>query len=242
MKSDDLIPPVAAALIRALYATLRVRHAGNGAIEALNREGKRYVYCFWHGQILLMMYARFARPAMVMISRHRDGELIAATARSFGIDAARGSTTRGGSAALRRMVRAAGEGMVIGFTPDGPRGPRHSVQPGVVRAAQLAQIPIVPAALIAPRKKRIASWDRFEIPFPFSRVLYLYGDPVSVPRDLSPEEFESARAALERTMVALVEEGEREFERLWREGGPSDEAVQGSGALGVQGPRRRRRS
>ncbi|MCA1733603.1 MAG: lysophospholipid acyltransferase family protein [Acidobacteria bacterium] len=217
MKRDVLIPPVAAAFIRALYATVRIRHARSGAIDALNREGQSYVYSFWHGQILLMMYARFGRPATVMISQHRDGELIAATVRRFGIDAARGSTTRGGSEALRRMVRLAGEGRVIIFTPDGPRGPRHSVQPGVVRAAQLAQVPIIPGALIAPRKKRLSSWDRFEIPLPFSRVLYLYGDPLVVSRDLSEDQFEAARASLERTMIELAEEGEREFERLWRD-------------------------
>jgi lysophospholipid acyltransferase (LPLAT)-like uncharacterized protein len=186
-------------------------------MEALNRDGRSYVYSFWHAQILLMMYARFARPATVMISQHRDGELIASTVRRFGIDAARGSTTRGGSEALRRMVRLAAEGRVIIFTPDGPRGPRHAVQPGVVRAAQLARIPIIPAALIAPRKKRLSSWDRFEIPFPFSRVLYLYGEPIEIPRDLTPEAFEAARASLERTMIELVAEGEREFETLWRD-------------------------
>ncbi|HEU5161672.1 MAG TPA: lysophospholipid acyltransferase family protein [Thermoanaerobaculia bacterium] len=221
MKTDlgaSLVPPAAAAFIRALHATLRVRHARAATIDALNRDGKNYVYAFWHGQILQMIYARFARPATVMISQHRDGELIASTIRRFGIEAARGSTTRGGSEALRVMLKAAWAGRVIIFTPDGPRGPRHSVQPGVVRAAQLAGIPIIPGALIAERRKQLASWDRFEIPYPFTRVLYLYGDPISIPRALDFDQFEKARADVERRMVALVEEGERDFDRLWREG------------------------
>lgn len=220
MKTDlgaSLGPPAAAALIRALHATLRVRHARTASIDALNREGNNYVYAFWHGQILQMIYARFARPATVMISQHHDGELIASTIRRFGLEAARGSTTRGGSQALRVMVKAAGAGRVIIFTPDGPRGPRHSVQPGVVRAAQLAGIPIVPGAVIAERRKHLASWDRFEVPLPFTRVIYLYGDPIPVPRALDADQFEVARAEVERTMIELVEEGQRDFDRLWRE-------------------------
>ena len=221
MKTDlgaSLVPPLAAAFIRALHATLRVRHARAATIDELNRAGKNYVYAFWHGQIIQMIYARFGRPATVMISQHRDGELIASTIRSFGIEAARGSTTRGGSEALRVMLKAANSGRVIIFTPDGPRGPRRSVQPGVVRAAQLAGIPIIPGAVIAERRKQLASWDRFEIPLPFSRVLYLYGDPIDVPRELDSDQFEKARAEVERKMVELVEEGEREFDRLWRAG------------------------
>ncbi len=221
MKNDlgtALIPRLAGAFIRALHATLRVRHANTGPIDSLNRAGKNYVYAFWHAHLLVMIYARFARPATVMISQHRDGELIALTMERFGIEAARGSSTRGGSEALRRMLKAAWAGRVLIFTPDGPRGPRHSVQPGTVRAAQLAGIPIVPAAVIAERRKQLSSWDRFEIPIPFSRALFLYGDPIDVPRELAPEEFERVRADVERRMVALVEEGEREFARLWREG------------------------
>jgi lysophospholipid acyltransferase (LPLAT)-like uncharacterized protein len=213
-----VIPRVAAAFIRALHAMLRVRHANSAALDSLHRDGRNYVYAFWHAHLLVMIYARFARPATVMISQHRDGELIALTMERFGIEAARGSTTRGGSEALRGMLKAAGAGRVIIFTPDGPRGPRHSVQPGVIRAAQLAGIPIVPGALIAERRKQLSSWDRFEIPIPFSRALFLYGEPIEVPRELTAEEFESVRADVERRMVALVEEGEGEFERLWREG------------------------
>lgn len=222
------IPRVAAAFIRALHATLRVRHANTAPIDALNRDGKNYVYAFWHAHLLVMIYARFARPATVMISQHRDGELIALTMERFGIEAARGSTTRGGSEALRAMLKAAWSGRVIIFTPDGPRGPRHSVQPGVVRAAQLAGIPVVPAALLSERKKQLSSWDRFEIPLPFSRALFLYGEPIEIPRELSDEEFERVRADVERRMVALVEEGEREFDRLWREGSKQEFRMQNS--------------
>ncbi|MGH9457975.1 MAG: DUF374 domain-containing protein, partial [Thermoanaerobaculia bacterium] len=105
-----VIPRLAAAFIRGLHASLRIRHAHLERIEALNQSGTTYVFAFWHAHIIVMVYARFRRPARVLISQHRDGELIARTVARFGIDAARGSSTRGGSEGLRDLVRAARAG------------------------------------------------------------------------------------------------------------------------------------
>ena len=211
-----LLPPVAALFIRVLHATLRVRHVHAERILQLNRHAGSYIFAFWHGHILVMIYALFRHPLLVMISRHRDGEIIAATMERFGVTAARGSTSRGGGEALRQMVRGAREGYVLVITPDGPRGPRRIAQPGVVRAAQLAGIPIIPAAVVGKRRKILSSWDRFEIPLPFSRTLYLYGEPIEVPRSLSEEELERTRKEVELRITALADEGERDFEKLWR--------------------------
>lgn len=221
MKSDllsRLIPPVAALFIRALHATLRVRHVHSEGILELNRREGSYIYAFWHGHLLVTIYALFRHPLLVMISQHRDGEIIAATMERFGVTAARGSSSRGGGEALRQMLRGAREGYVLVITPDGPRGPRRVAQPGVVRAAQLGGIPILPAAVVAKHRKILSSWDRFEIPLPFSRTLFLYGEPIEVPRALSDEEFERTRKEVEVRITALAEEGERDFERLWRSG------------------------
>lgn len=147
-----LVPRLASGLIRALYATLSVRHVGSSAIEAMNREGKRYVLAFWHGHLLMMVHSRIARPITVMISQHRDGELIASTMERFGVSAARGSTTRGGLGAMRTMLGLANDGHNLAFTPDGPRGPRRIAQPGVVAAAQMTGYPIIPVAFVAKKK------------------------------------------------------------------------------------------
>lgn len=218
MKSDIIFrfaPPIAALLIRALYATLRVRHAHADRILELNRREGSYIFAFWHAHLLVMIYALFRHPLLVMISQHRDGEMIAATMGRFGVTAARGSTTRGGGEALRQMVRGSREGYVLVLTPDGPRGPRRIAQPGVVRAAQLAGIPILPAAVVARNRKVLSSWDRFEIPLPFARTLFHYGEPIEVPRNLSDEEFERTREQVERRITGLADEAEQDFDRLW---------------------------
>lgn len=149
---DRYIPFAAASVIRSLKATMRIRHVDSDGIAALNEQGARYIIAFWHGHLLMMIYARFVLPLAAMISQHRDGELIAQTMKRFGADAARGSTTRGGRAALREMITLAQQGVNLAITPDGPKGPRHVAQMGVVRAAQLTGVPVVPISFVAKKK------------------------------------------------------------------------------------------
>lgn len=147
-----LVPRLAAALIRAIRATLRVRHVFVERIEALNRDPGGYIMAFWHAQLLMMVYARYRRPITAVISQHRDGELIARTIARFGALAARGSTTRGGFTALRDVIRVSSAGRVVAITPDGPRGPRRVAQIGAIASAQAAGVPIIPVAFV-PKKK-----------------------------------------------------------------------------------------
>ncbi|HXI12441.1 MAG TPA: lysophospholipid acyltransferase family protein [Thermoanaerobaculia bacterium] len=148
-----LLPRVIHAFVRSLYATLRVRHSSLERIESLNRENRRYVLAFWHGQLMLMFFSRHRKPINVMSSLHRDGEISARTQERFGAEVIRGSSSKGGANALRQMVRAAQSGHNLAFTPDGPRGPRRIAQMGVVLAAQATGAPVVPVALIAKKKR-----------------------------------------------------------------------------------------
>jgi lysophospholipid acyltransferase (LPLAT)-like uncharacterized protein len=147
-----MIPGLAVALIRGLHATMRIRHAGTEDVESLEGEGRRFILAFWHAHLLMMVYARYPRPIAAMISRHRDGDLIARTVAKFGAGAARGSTSRGGTTALREMIRMARD-HTLAITPDGPRGPRHVAQPGVIQIAQATGLPIIPVAFVAQKKK-----------------------------------------------------------------------------------------
>ena len=214
-----LLPPAAAIVIRGLHATLRTRHWNSVAIDSLNARGLAYILCFWHSDLLLMVYSRHLKPIRVMSSQHRDGEIMVRTLRRFGVSTARGSSTRGGQSALREMIRMARSGERLAFTPDGPTGPRRIAKPGVIQAAQLSGLPIVPAAIVAERRRLLDSWDRFQIPRPFSRTLFLYEKPIEVPRNLTPEGFEAKRLELEQVMHELVRKGEEEFARLWEEAG-----------------------
>jgi lysophospholipid acyltransferase (LPLAT)-like uncharacterized protein len=147
-----LLSLAASLFIRALHATLRVRH-----VNVENLTGTpQYILAFWHAHLLLMLHSRYRRPISVMISRSKDGEYIARVFDWYGVDAARGSSTRGGGAALRELLREARAGKNIVFTPDGPKGPARIVKEGVIYAAQASGLPIVPIAFAAKKKSSCA--------------------------------------------------------------------------------------
>ena len=147
-----LVALLGSLFIRALHATLRVRH-----VRAENIEGTaQYVLAFWHAHLLLMLHSRYRRPITVLLSQSKDGEYMARVFERRGVDAARGSSTRGGSMALREMIRAARAGKNIVFTPDGPKGPARVAKDGVVVAAQATGLPIVPVAFAAKKKSYCA--------------------------------------------------------------------------------------
>ena len=139
---------LSAMLIRSLHATLRVRHVRSENIQRL----PQYILAFWHAHLLLMLHSRYRRPIVVMISQSKDGEYIARVFDHYGVDSARGSSTRGGTSALREMIRAAREGKNVVFTPDGPKGPARVAKEGIVVAAQATGLPIVPVAFAAKKK------------------------------------------------------------------------------------------
>ena len=123
--------------IRVLHATLRVRH-----VHVQNLDSQpQYILAFWHAHLLLMLHSAYRRPIVVMISRSKDGEYIARVFDHYGVESARGSSTRGGSPALREMIRAARGGKNIVFTPDGPKGPPRVAKDGVIYAAQATGLP-----------------------------------------------------------------------------------------------------
>ena len=152
-----LAPRVASGFMRALHATMCWTTVGEESVLDQHRAGRPYVHAFFHDQLLLMTWSyrgrEFGRRLAVLASRHRDGEYIARTLERFGHRMVRGSTGRGGIGGLREMVRRLKAGDDAAFAVDGPRGPRHVVQPGAVEAARLAQAPIVPVAFAASGKK-----------------------------------------------------------------------------------------
>lgn len=201
-----MLPFLAAWLIRCLRASVRLRHHGDALVREWERKGDHFILAFWHRHLLLMPYAYRGRRISVLVSQSKDGELIARTVARLGIDASRGSSSRGGVAGLRALLRKAEEGWDIAFTPDGPRGPASEVQPGVILAAAASGLPIVPVAIAASRAKRLNSWDRFLVPLPFSSVHFVYGEPLEVPRRGDPAE---AAAELKKRLNGAEAEAER---------------------------------
>ena len=200
---------MAASFIRALRATVRLRYHGAEGVRGWEQEGRHFILAFWHRHLLLMPYGYRGRRISVLVSQSRDGELIAKTVARLGIDSSRGSTTRGGMAGMRALLRKAGEGYDLAFTPDGPKGPASAVQPGVILAAAATGLPIQPVALAASRCRRLRSWDRFVVPLPGAAVHFVYGEPLAVPRRGEPDEALAAAAELGQRLNACEAEAER---------------------------------
>jgi hypothetical protein len=171
--------PLAAQATRLLGRTLRVEFINKAVEEELSRRGST-ILAFWHGQLFFFAYYYRDRAIPVMMSRSRDGEAVARVTRSLGFLPVRGSSSRGGSEAFRALVRYLRQGRPTGITPDGPRGPRGRVQPGVIHLAQVSGVPILPASFAASPRVVFRSWDRFVLPLPFSRVVVAYGEPLEV--------------------------------------------------------------
>jgi hypothetical protein len=204
---------LAAFFIRALRRLLRWRVVNDGVVRRLHQEGRPYVHAFFHDQLLMMTWSylgrEYGRTLAVLSSRHRDGEYVARTLERFGHLMVRGSTGRGGVAGLKEMIRHLRAGRDAAFATDGPRGPRHRVQIGVVEAARLGRAPIVPVAFGVSRRKTLRSWDAFQVPWPFARAVFVYGEPIAVPEGAGREEMERVRARLEETLERLTGEAER---------------------------------
>jgi len=201
--NEAVLSFVAAGVIRALRRTVKIRHHDDGPMRERERRNERFILAFWHRHLLLMPYSYRGNGISVLVSQSKDGELIARTVARLGIDSSRGSSSRGGVAGMRTLLRKAAEGWDIAFTPDGPRGPASEVQPGVILAAAATGFPIVPVALAATRAKRLNSWDRFVVPLPFSTVHFVFGEPLAVERRGDPE---AAAGELKRRLDAAEAE------------------------------------
>jgi lysophospholipid acyltransferase (LPLAT)-like uncharacterized protein len=192
-----------ASVVRMLAATLRYRVTDDA--DAMNRSPtKTALWIFWHNRILgvtvpLRRHGRHSK-GVVLTSASRDGELLAAVMRRFDLEAARGSSSRRGSAALMELRRWLDEGFHAVITPDGPRGPRYRLGQGVIFLAQKTGIPIVPVHVNYSSYWTLRSWDRFIIPKPFSRVDVRFAPLEFVKPTSTDEEFEAERLRIEKVL------------------------------------------
>ena len=201
---------VAALYIRIVYWSNRWRRVGYDISDRLFAEKRRVIFCFWHSRLLMMPYATYGdRPFHVMISSHRDGRFIARAVRHLGIGSVFGSSSRRPALALREAAQRCREGVCLCITPDGPRGPRMRAAPGAVLIAELADAVLVPVAYSTSRRHLFRSWDRFLLPLPFGRGVFVVGEEIPVPRGLEESRREELRQRLEREINAVTAEADR---------------------------------
>jgi lysophospholipid acyltransferase (LPLAT)-like uncharacterized protein len=190
-------------IIAALAATYRWREEGLAHLDAVKRSGRQPIMAFWHGRILPSTYFFRWRGIVVITSENFDGEWIAGIIERFGYGTARGSSSRGAVKALVQLKRDMAAGKPAAFTLDGPRGPAKIAQRGAIWLAKATGNPIVPFHIEASRHWTLRSWDRTQIPKPFSEVAIAIGEPIEVPPDTDEAGLERARAALEARLTSL---------------------------------------
>jgi lysophospholipid acyltransferase (LPLAT)-like uncharacterized protein len=200
---ERLISLLAISVVHAVAVTLRYRREGFFDPSVLDSEGSA-IWVFWHNRIFGMARGLLGhyrnRKAVVLTSASKDGEILARVVKSFGLHAARGSTSRRGSQALRELTKWIDEGYNVAITPDGPRGPRYVLAPGVIFLAQKTGLPIIPVHLNYERYWTLRSWDRFMIPKPFSKVRVVIGGREKIPTVLTEDEFEAQRLRIEKLL------------------------------------------
>lgn len=197
------------ALICLIYRTMRVSIVGQETYRNLCQNENGVIGVFWHGRMFLMSFLYPGKSISLLISAHRDGEIIANVMKLFGHSLVRGSSKKGGSAALREMLKLLKSGSDLGITPDGPKGPAEVVKPGVAEVARLSGKYIIPTAFSAKPCIRATSWDRFMIPLPFSRAVLYAGTPL---RYEEGEDMESFRCRIEAAMKQTTDDADRYLE------------------------------
>jgi len=198
-------------LIRVVSATIRYEWRDETGLLA-NDKSRPVIFCIWHNRLALCLelyrlyLRRIGRDCRMaaMVSASKDGGLLARVLELYDVQPARGSTSRRGRQALLELVTWAERGHDLAITPDGPRGPCYVVQDGVIALAQLTGLPVVPVSYQLTWKVRVKSWDRFQIPLPFTKCVMRLAPPVIVPRETSDEARETLRAELEKRLAAVT--------------------------------------
>ncbi len=207
----ELVGILGKLLIDILFYTIRIELRGFEKVRPIINSSK-FIYAAWHSRLLLLNYLSKGSEGTAMVSASEDGEFVARILKRQGHEAIRGSTTRGGIKALSELIKNLKEkqrpGLII---PDGPQGPRFKVKLGIIILARKTGYPILPFSYSAKRMKVFASWDRFILPYPFTKCLGIYGKPFYVPKDADKDDLMRYRNLLEKELNCLTLEADSYF-------------------------------
>ncbi len=192
----------------ALCKTLRFTYKNKKIVDDLKKQKQHFVLAFWHGTMLLPWFLHRNDGFAALTSKSKDGDLLAKQLKHWKYKVVRGSSSKGGDVALGIMVDHAKNGYSIAITPDGPRGPEHKFKAGAVITEKKSGVPIVLVGIGIKSKKKLKSWDKFQIPNPFSKVKVIYSDPVYVDTKLSYEETSKVIEECETKLNELRKEAE----------------------------------
>lgn len=196
-------------LIFLLGKTIRFEFEGKEHLEEIRAKGKIPIYAFWHNRIFLSTYFFRNQNIVVMASQSFDGEYISRFIQRFGYGAVRGSSTRGGVGAIVKMIRLMRAGLPMAFTIDGPKGPRYEAKNGACLLAKKSANPIIPITFEAKSFWTINSWDKLQIPKPFTRAKIIAAKPIYVKLDANDANIENKRQELQSKLDELTELGKQ---------------------------------
>lgn len=207
---QELLAASLAFYVRLVHATTRWTIINQAAAESFWNSHDPVVACFWHGR-MMMMFPCWPKglPFSMVHSDHADGLLMSRITRRFGYGHVFATRKGGGPSLLRAMVRVLRAGSTVGITPDGPRGPRMRASPGAIAVAKLAQVAILPISFSITRRRVLGTWDRMTIALPFGRGVYVWGEPIRVPKDADEAQQEMLRQRLEDELNRITAEADR---------------------------------
>ncbi|MBP6986413.1 MAG: lysophospholipid acyltransferase family protein [Alphaproteobacteria bacterium] len=184
---QDLLASIASSYMRFVYATTRWEYINHEATHHLICDKQPILFCFWHNRLGMMRFAwQWSKPFHMLISGHSDGRIISKTMSNLGIQTVIGSSSSGSFDATRKILKALKNGDGVGVTPDGPRGPRYSVNNGLIQLAQLAKAQLLPVSYSITHRIIWKSWDGMVFPLPFGRGVFIYGSPIQTDRQADP--------------------------------------------------------
>ena len=195
-------------LLNRLLASCRWQYSGREPVDRLLEEGKPFIGVTWHYDLISVLYHFRHTRSVVMVSRSTDGELVARMVKKWGFQSVRGSKHKGGLDASRELITTIRQGRIAGLVADGSQGPAHRVQKGAVFIARATQAPLIPCIVTARKKIRLNTWDRTQIPLPFTDAAMYFGPALMVPPKSSGGSLEQSRRDLQQALDALYARAE----------------------------------
>ena len=212
-----VVPYFGFLFVRIIGLTIRKKWIGLEKIHTLRQRGQFVIFVFWHGRLFMMPFINLGRRTGILSSHHLDAEISVRIYQYFGYYSVRGSSSRGGMAALRKMSKEMKRGSDAGIAPDGPRGPRYKAQGGALLLAHLTGCPLIPVTFGASRGKFLSSWDQFLIPYPFSKGVFIFGDPIWIDKREKRDELRGKQQLLEERLNEITKRADEYFLKKGKE-------------------------
>ena len=200
---------IAAKYIKLISLTIKWKYIDKKYPEKLWKNNENFILCFWHGRLLMMPFSwKRGKNINMLISEHPDGQLISKTVKYFGINTIHGSSSKGGTKALRNIIKTLRSGQSVGITPDGPRGPRMKMNSAIIKIAGLTGYKILPLSCSVKNKFFLNSWDKFLVALPFGKGCFAWGKPLKINKDISKKQDLKLSNKLENILIKLTKEAD----------------------------------